>query len=390
VTVETVEGLGRVAAEHAEESAARRRLAAPIVEAFEQSGLAALAMPTALGGAAAPPGQAVELLEVLATYDASTAWCAAIGLGTNFMVSAIPEATGRELFRDVRRGGAGPFNPGAPARPDGDRVHVAGRWPYSSNCQQAGVLVAGVVLFDGEAPRVTASGDVELGLAFLSADQFQIHETWDTDGLRATGSHDVTADVHLAPDRISSLWAEKWPTDPIFRLRSFDVLGPCVAAVPLGIGRAALDAVEAKGRSDAEGPSRPGPRPRLSDDPHGQLAVGAAETRLRAARALLLEATHEAWVHGERGDAPPRQVTALIGLACVEALAAAKHAVEVSTTVIGTNAVREGSPMLRLRRDIDAAGSHIMFSPRIAAGLGREMAGIPGAAYPYLPPPDAE
>jgi alkylation response protein AidB-like acyl-CoA dehydrogenase len=263
-------------------------------------------------------------------------------------------------------------------------VHVAGRWTYVSNCQQSGVLTAGVVLCDDDGPRVGPDG-IELGLAFLSADEFTVEECWDMDGLRGTGSHDVVADVDLAPDRVSSLSAEKWPAESIFRLRTFDVLGPALAVVPLAIGRAALDVLRDKTLADAAGEPRPGPRPRLVDDPVGQLRVGQAEVALRAARTLLFDLVDQAMDAADLGDAPSRDTSAMIGLACGEALRAAREVVQTVTELLGSAASRDGSPMLRLRRDIAAVGAHVMFSHHVQVGLGRELAGVPTSAFPFLP-----
>jgi indole-3-acetate monooxygenase len=380
--------IGEVAAEHAAATHAGRRLARPVVDALSTAAFGGLMAPTAMGGGAAHPGVMVEAIERISAYDASAGWCAGIGVGSNHLAGIIPEVTARELFTDLASGGAGPFAPGGPALAEGDLVHVAGRWAYSSNCHQAVVSACGVVIMQDGAPKVGPSG-VELGLAFLSSADFAIEETWNTEGLRGTGSHDLVADVRIASSRISSLWAQKWPGDSIFRLRTFDVLGPSLAAVPLGIGRAALDFVAERAVRDADGPPKPGPKPRFADNPWHQVDMGKAEVRLRAARSLLLDAVHDAFEAGERGDSPPRATTALIGLACGEALGAAKQAVETAVSLIGTDAVREGSPLLKLRRDIDAAGSHVMFSPMIASGLSRELAGIPTAAFPFLDSPPA-
>ncbi len=332
--------IGEVAAEHAAATNAGRRLARPVVDALSTAAFGGLMAPTAMGGGAAHPGVMVEAIERISTHDASAGWCAGIGMGSNHLAGIIPEATARELFTDLASGGAGPFAPGGPAVPEGELVHVAGRWA-------------------------------------------------NTEGLRGTGSHDLVADVRIASARISSLWAQKWPGDSIFRLRTFDVLGPGLAAVPLGIGRAALDLVAERAVRDADGPPKPGPKPRFADNPWHQVDMGKAEVRLRAARSLLLDAVHDAFEAGERGDVPPRATTALIGLACGEALGAAKQAVETAVSLIGTDAVREGSPLLKLRRDIDAAGSHVMFSPMIASGLSRELAGVPTEAFPFLDAPPA-
>src|SRR3954452_10942717 len=184
----------------AEETEAGRRLARRVVDRFEASGLAGGLVPASLGGSASHPRLALEVIEAISQADASAGWCCGIGMGSNFLASLVPEATARELFRDVRNGGAGPFAPASMALPTDRGVHVAGRWPYASNCQQAGVLAAGVVLCDANGPRV-GSGGVELGLAFLRPEDFTVDECWDMDGLRGTGSHDVLADLDLDPAR---------------------------------------------------------------------------------------------------------------------------------------------------------------------------------------------
>ena len=112
------------------------------------------------------------------------------------------------------------------------------------------MLAAGVVLCDDDGPRLGPDG-IELGLAFLTADDFIVDECWDMDGLRGTGSHDVLADLDIDADRVSSLWADKWPAESLYRLRTFDVLGPALAMVPLAIGRAALDTLRVKTQADA-------------------------------------------------------------------------------------------------------------------------------------------
>jgi alkylation response protein AidB-like acyl-CoA dehydrogenase len=378
--------VGAVAAAHVEDSDAARCLAPPVVEAIEAAGFNALLAPTAMGGQAAHPRSIVEVVEAISAHDASAGWCASISMGSNHLAGLLPEATARSVFTDLSRGGAGPFAPGAMALPEDGKVRVAGRWPYSSNCTNAAVSASGVVLTENGRPKVSEHG-VELGLAFLTRDQFTIEETWDTDGLRATGSHDIVADALLEPELISSLWADKWPDDAIFRLRTFDILGPCLAAVPLGIGRAALDVVCERAVREAAGPPKMGPKPRLADNPWHQVELAKADIRLRAARAVLLEALDNAFARAERGDEPSRHSTAVIGVACAETLAAAKQSVETAVTLVGTDAVRERSPLLRLRRDIDAAGSHVMFSPMVFSALGKELAGVPAAAYPFLPPP---
>jgi alkylation response protein AidB-like acyl-CoA dehydrogenase len=389
-TTERVRAVAVVAGEHREATERGRRLAHPVVEALETSGLFGLVAPTALGGAAADPATLVRAVVAISAADASAGWCYGIGAGSNFLAGLLAPATAAELFADVTRGGAGPFAPGGRAEVDGDGYRVTGRWPYSSNCQQAAVVAAGMIAFaDGRPAETGPDGAPMMRLGFFAAEQLEIDETWDTVGLCGTGSHDlVGTDVPLDHARVSGLHEPMRADDPLFRLRSFDVLGACLSPVPLGIGRAALDAVEAKAIADEAGPPSMGPRPRFGDDPLAQVELGRAEIRLRAAEALLLDALGAAYDDAVAGDTPPRAATALIGLANCEALAAGTHAVDTAIRLVGSAAIREGAPLEKLRRDIDTASAHVMFSPRVVAGLTRELAGIPTSAFPYLPPPD--
>jgi len=104
---------------------------------------------------------------------------------------------------------------------------------------------------------------------------------------------------------------------------------------------------------------------------------------------MLLDLVDRAMDAARSGDGPSRETSAMIGLTCGESLRASREAVHTATELLGSAGVREGSPMLRLRRDIAAAGTHVMFSHTMQVGLGRELAGLPTSAFPFLPGTDS-
>ena len=53
------------------------------MSALRDSGIHRLAVPHELGGIEAPVTEAMDTFERLAAVDASTAWCAVIGAGSN-------------------------------------------------------------------------------------------------------------------------------------------------------------------------------------------------------------------------------------------------------------------------------------------------------------------
>lgn len=168
------------------------------------------------------------------------------------------------------------------------------------------MIGAGMIAYEGDRPAELRSDGMPLiRLGFFTSEQIEVDETWNTVGMPGTGSHDIVAtDVALPRERACTLFDSMWPDDALYRPRSFDVLGACLSAVPLGMGRAALDVVAAKAVADTAGPPSFGPRPRLADDTAAQVEVGRAEVRLRAAKALLIDALGRSYDVACAGDTP--------------------------------------------------------------------------------------
>jgi alkylation response protein AidB-like acyl-CoA dehydrogenase len=376
-----------VAARHADDSESQRRLASPVVESLVASRLARLIAPTALGGWAAHPGTLVEVVETIAAADASAGWCAGIGLGSNYLAGFLPETGARELFVDLDRPGSGVFGPTGKGVRTADGFRLTGRWSFASGCHHSAVQASGMLAFDGEGGIERDQHGAPIHrLAFVPADEIRIDDTWDTVGLRGTGSHDTEVRHHLVPlDQTLRFGDRSWPDDVIFQQSPFVVLGPCLGATALGVGRAALDAVEEEIRAAAATP-KPGPKVPFGDDALSQAELARAELRLRAVRSLLLDTLDDAYQVGVAGQRLDRRDMALIGLACQEALAAAIQAVETACRLSGSRSARDGSRLDRLERDIHTMRHHVMFSPSIGALLGRQLAGLPTVAFPFLLP----
>src|SRR5688500_1024773 len=77
-----------------------RRLPDDLVAALAATGLNRLTVPASLGGLQAPVTDGVDIVERLAAVDASTAWCAVIGFGTNLFSGYLPETGAGAVFHD--------------------------------------------------------------------------------------------------------------------------------------------------------------------------------------------------------------------------------------------------------------------------------------------------
>ena len=342
-----------------------------VVAALAAAGINRLMLPVELGGFAVSPRRTVEVVEQLAAVDGSTAWAAAIGFGTSVFAGYLPPDGAAEVFADPDQSNAAMFAPlgEVAAAPDGT-LRLTGRWPFTSNCEQAAWIGLGA-RFPGEpAPR----------LAFAPRSDVTIHPTWDVVGLRATASNDtVVTDLAIHRRHTCSFADRPWPEGPLWRLPLFVALAPSLAAVSLGVARGALDEVNRQAIS-----RRAQMRGSLLDDHLGMGDLGAADALLRGARAGLLEVLDHCWDLAQARTPIDRALQA-------RAFLAAQHctdtAVEVCATAHrlgGGAAAYRTNPLLRALRDVETARQHMMFNRGLRPHLARTAAGTDEAHPPFV------
>lgn len=355
--------LAPAAAEAAAAAERDRRLSTPLVHAMAQAGIFRLCVPRAAGGFEAHPRALVDTVEALARGDGAAGWCAAIGATSGLLTGYLPEASARAIFADPATITGGVFAPRgkATAKPGGHRI--TGRWPFASGCQHCDWLMGGCIPDDGGAPR----------LMLAPAEEFTIHDTWNTIGMRGTGSHDIEAtDLFVPADRSASLIADR-PVQhgPLYAFPLFGLLAIVIGAVGLGIARGALDDTIAA--AGARVPT--GGRRTVAQRPTAQADVAQAEARLRAAGALVRESIDRAWQAAtERQEVPVAERTAL-RLAATHATTTAAEVTGSAYRLGGGSAVYETSPLPRRFRDANVATQHMLVAPATWELTGRLLMG---------------
>ncbi len=249
-------------------------------------------------------------------------------------------------------------------------MRLTGRWPFTSNCEQA-AWIGLAARFPGEpVPR----------LVFVPTSQVTIHPTWDVAGLRATASNDTSvADVEVHRRHTCSFADRPWPEGPLWRLPLFVVLAPPLAAVSLGIARGALDEVNRQAIS-----RRAQMRGSLLDDPAGMADLAGADAQLRGARAGLLAIADECWARAEAGEPVDRALQARAFLAAQYCTDVAVEVCATAHRLGGGAAAYRISPLLRALRDVETARQHAMFSRGLRAHLARTLAGTDEAYPPFV------
>jgi alkylation response protein AidB-like acyl-CoA dehydrogenase len=153
-----------------------------------------------------------------------------------------------------------------------------------------------------------------------------------------------------------------------------------IAAVPLGIVRAALDVL----RDLSEGKTPRSGSTQLREKPATQPAMGRAEALLRAACEFLLEGRDEAGRAASTSEPLTLEQRALLRLTCARAADATKAAVQIVYNAGGATVDYESSPLQQCFRGVHAAAQHFQIH-RAQQGSNSPSALALGAARAYYP-----
>lgn len=363
------------AGERSEEIAASRSLPADIVEELRATGILAMALPRELGGAEADPVDVLLAVEALSVADGSLGWCAAVALATAPVAAFLPEEGARQVFSrpDVFVGGS--LNPReARARPAHGGLRVSGRWGFGSGSGHSAWMCGACVVVDDEGqPQLSEAGTPVVRLAFFPRSDLTIHDTWHVSGLEGTGSQDYSVDDVLVPaERTMAFDFVPWPAGDLWRIPPLSLLFGPLAAVPLGIARAAVD--ELVDLASAKTPYRSARR--LADRDVIQAMVARAEAAVRSARHFLLGAMAELRDAARREEGATLHQRAVLRLACVNASRAAVEAVDLCYEAGGTTSLFTANRLNRLWRDVHAARQHVVLAHSGWETVGRVLLGL--------------
>lgn len=317
---------------------------------LREAGLLKLTTPRAYGGDEASLYELVQLQERLAYGDGSTALAFGWHIGQMLHLRTTrkwPEELFAELCRAVVTDGA-MINTFASEAASGSPSR-GGKPETTAIADNGGWRITGRKTFSTLSPIL----DRFVVSAFVPdedrADDFLIHrtdgvtivETWDTLGMRATGSHDVVLD---------GVWV-----DARMRLggrQGIDDGGGWLLHIPacyMGIALAARDYALAFARSYQPNTMK---EP-IAALPSVQHAIGEMEAELRTARSLLYAAA-------DRWDREADNRSSLrpeLGLAKYVATNSAIRIVDLAMRIVGAASLERKRPLERYYRDV-RAGLH--------------------------------
>lgn len=369
-------------AERSPETERLRRLPDDVQHAVKAAGFIGLCRPDRAGGAGFDKSAIHDVCSVLARGCASTAWVVGNLTSHEAFMAQFPDEAQDEVWAEPDMGiGSSFIFPAGRATPVPGGYHVSGRWPYSSGIHLCRWCVMGAVVAEEGARRAY----------FLLPDSdYEVLDTWDTVGLRGTGSTHVEAqDAFVPAHRVldfDAMIAGRAPglarnPEPHWRFPLPVGGGYVLVATLYGAARGACDALAAELKAKVV---------RLSG--RSQAGIEATQVKLGHARAIidtvdLIARTNWAAInHGleTAGRVPPdeairiRRDSAFCARLCCQA-------VDILLDAGGGTALFETNPVQRAWRDIHAGAAHVGLGfDTVMAAAGRAMLGQP-TGLPGLP-----
>jgi alkylation response protein AidB-like acyl-CoA dehydrogenase len=348
-----------------------------LVGEMQRAGVFRMAMPREWGGPELDFLSQLRVIEALSIEDASVGWCAMIGVDGGYMTAYIDQTVAREMYPDIDVVTAITFAPPGKAVKARDGFTVNGRWPFGSGCQHAQWLIGHFAIFDGDSPRLGPHGLPETRFGFLPAAEGEIIDTWTTNGLRGSGSHDWTVKDRFIPEErtfnlASPTLYRQGPLHTLPNLLLYKVCG-----VVLGIARGAIeDFIALAQNKPVTFKSPSASKAMLRDETYAQCTVAQVEAMVSSARGFVFEAIGDMWNTLLTGDPPSHKQRARARLAMVHASTACTQAVELLYKANGGSSVYTGNAFDRRLRDIQTANQHTTVSLKTWEVMGRVLLGL--------------
>ncbi len=374
--LDAARALRPVVEQYRDQGEAERTMSEPLVDAVRAAGIFRMWTAKSLGGIETDMPTSLRVIEELSRYDGAAGWTVMIGSGGGAFLSYIAEDEARALAGEGARNiGAGALAPKGMARVVDGGYRVTGRWPFGSGCMHANWHCGSTIVMDGEQPRMGPEGIPDIQLLFWPASDGEIIDTWYSAGLRGTGSHDLAVNDLFVPEgrAASLLYGRAQQPGAHYRDTIITVLPPQVAAVALGIARAAIDAFV----DLAKGGKTPAfSMTRIVDRATVQAQVAQAEGLLRSARALFYETTSALWDTLVAGSDVSEELRTLVLLTTVNTATSCAKAVDMMYTAGGGTSVYATSKLERCFRDIHALTQHAVVSPSNWENTGKYFLGL--------------
>jgi|WetSurMetagenome_2_1015567.scaffolds.fasta_scaffold190880_2 3-hydroxy-9,10-secoandrosta-1,3,5(10)-triene-9,17-dione monooxygenase len=350
-----------------------RRLPKAAVEAMEASGLLHMVRPSRWGGLEMDWMTLLDCVAEVGQVSGSLGWCFCFLMQHQWVLSYFPEAAQAAVYsRDAAPRIVTSFGAFGRAAPDGGGYRISGDWSFGSGGDHCDWAIVG-------APVVGPQPGMRWFL--LQPGQFSIRDTWNSVGLKGSGSNNIVVqDALVAEDFSLDLGAafaghapgSQFLDGPLYRAPlssqfQFGLLSPM-----MGVARGALETFLefSQGRVGTMTGSK------VAESPLLQVRIGEAAAEIDAAYAVLEKISGGVM----SGELATPAVAARVGRDFGFCARLMVQAVDRLFAVAGARGLNEGNALGRHWRDIHAISNHVALNAEsLFVAFGREALGLPPA-----------
>lgn len=375
--IQRVRALAPAFAEAQAHQEANTELDPRLVAKMHAAGLFRMLLPAWLNGAALDPLSYTSVVEEIARYDASAAWCVNQGSGCSMVAGYLDPPVARQIFGNPDGVLAWGPSPGARAVAVHDGYILNYMASFASGSRHATSLGAlcPVSEANGE-PRLRADGSKDLRAFIFPRTDVEISKDWNTVGLRGTGSDSYVArDLFVPASRsiVRDDEATRRDSSPHYRYSSTMIYSSGFGHVALGIARGFMeDFMElALHKTPREA------RSALRDSAAVQAEIAQCRAKWGSARLYLRACIEDAWNTALKTGRPTPEQRVAIRLAATFAIHAAKEVVDMLYDAAGSHAILRSSPFEQRYRDLHAVTQQLQGRKAHFENVGRFMFGLP-------------
>ena len=351
------------------EAEAARRVPTEILQLLTSTGIFRMTVPKVHGGLELDFPAVARALQALAKIDGSIGWLGTLANATGMAMPLLPRDAYEKLYRDGPDPSiAAVSQPAGIAVSEPGGLRVSGRWPFASGCEDADWILGMCVLNqDGKPVLGPAEGIPALRAVCLPAREWQIDDTWQAPGLRATGSHHVVLnDVFVPSENVVDMTSPRaCVPGPLYAnpMQMFPLLhGP----IALGLAEGALEdlaALAVGGRKQQRSPVS------MRDSEIFQYEIGRVQAGFRAAQAAFDVQAASQWQRAIAGTldqslyAEATQSVIWVTEACLQV-------VQSCFALAGSAALSGALALQRRLRDMQTAAQHAAVQQRHYVSAG--------------------
>lgn len=286
--------------DRAAEAQAARRLPVETIAAMQEAGLFRVLQPKRWGGYEMHPNVYYDVLMTLGEGDMSAAWCYGVIGCHPWQMALFDDRAQQDVWGgDPSTLVSSTYMIQGDARPVEGGFIFNGRWRFSSGCEHCGWVFLG-----GEVGL--GSGNMDMRTFLLPRSDYEIVDTWQSFGLRGTGSHDIVVKDAFVPDYRTHSFMDGLMcnspgnlvnTNPIYRMPFAQLFSRAVSTAAIGALQAMVDEFIRYGAKRVNVTGN-----KTSEDPYAQLALAEAVSAIDEMKLVLhrnIDVMYDQAVRGE-------------------------------------------------------------------------------------------